>query len=268
MRSEGEPIPSKPGTRPSRSWPLRLCACLLLLCLGAAAQAAEQIRFALGQAWAPPFSLVQDGELRGGLLYELMEQIAREAKAEAVYIPLPPRRVDAALAEGKIDMHCFVSPRWFAKVPPAARWSLPLLALDDVLLAGPTFAGPLKNGQVDLEAARQLSLGVVVDYHYPSLAPWLAKGHLQADEAPTQESVLEKLLRGRTALAVANRYTAVAFNKSLPADKQLRMLQTVDSVNTHCLLAERTQLSAERLLGAVNRVAKSAAWRDTQARYR
>lgn len=267
MRSQGVPQEQKSSVRRAGLCP----AWLLVASLwagSASSHAADQLRFAVGQAWAPPFSLMQDGELRGGLLYELMELVAREAHAEAVYVVLPPRRVDSAMAEGKVDLHCFSSPNWWPRPPAPARWSQPLMPLDDVLVAGPAYAGEIKGNKLDLDTANKLSVGVVAGYHYPGLALWIGRGQLVPEDAPSMESVLEKLLRGRTPLAVSNRYAAVAFNKTLPADKQLRILQTVDSVMTHCLLAERTQLRADRLLAAVNKVAKSAVWRDTLARYR
>ena len=34
--------------------------------------------------------------------------------------------VDAALAEGQVDLHCPLSPHWFPEPPPAERWTLPL----------------------------------------------------------------------------------------------------------------------------------------------
>jgi polar amino acid transport system substrate-binding protein len=238
-------------------------------CLLAAmpARAAEPVlRFALGQAWSLPFAKISPaGELQGGLLFELMEQIAANAGARASYTLLPPKRVDVALERSLVDLHCLLSPAWMGDYQVAPeRWTVPLLTLDDVLLAPPGHIGE----RLDLSRGAPARVGLVLSYHYPGLEKALASGRLLREDAPTQERVLEKLARGRTDYAVANSMMAAWFNKRQAPEQQLEPLQVIDSVPVHCLLAVQPALEPARIQAAVRQLAQSGQLKSILARYR
>lgn len=236
---------------------------VLAVLLVAQAQArVPDIRFALGLSWAPPFLLQQEGQPPAGLLVELMEQIAQQAGAQARFIPLPPRRVEAALDAGQVDMHCFLSPAWMPEPANSPRWSVALLQLDDVLVGPPGARLPpqgLPNGE---------TVGVVAGYSYPALAGRFDAGVLKRDEAPSQQHALEKVLHGRTRYALTNRQALDWFNRQHPPAQHLVLLQVVDSAPVHCLLARQTSLPAPQLLAAVAKAVRSSQWRSILQRYR
>lgn len=223
------------------------------------------LRFALGQAWAMPFAHVVGGRLQGGILFEMMKQIAANAGAEARITILPPKRVDAALDTGQVDLHCLLAPAWFDKPVAAERWSVPLLVLDDLLLAGP---GSKEVAPIDLDSARGLSVGLVISYRYPALDTGLRSGRLLRDDGPSQQRVLEKLALGRTDLAVANSLMVDWFNKSQPMAQRLKPLQTLHSVTTHCLLSAKPAMAPARIHAAVRQLVQSGQLKTILARYR
>ncbi len=238
----------------------------LLFFWAAPAAAGGQIRFAVATGWVSPFILLRSGELSGGLLYDLMEQVAREAGAEARYVMLPPRRAALDMSEGRVDIQCLVSPAWRPEVP-AELWSHPLLKLEDVLLAGPTFRGELTELLLDVGTAPTLKLGVVAGHRYPGVERLLEGAQLEVEAAPSLQTMFEKLMRGRTDLAVSSRLAAVQFNKDKVAGGRVRILQTVDLRWGHCVVSARSAFPAVQLLAVVNRVAQSNEWRETQMRY-
>lgn len=244
---------------------LRAVAGLLgLLMASLPVLAAEQLRFGVGLAWAPPFAQYEQGRLSGGILLELLEQIARNADAEAVIVVLPPRRVDAALAQGDIDLQCPLSPAWFPEPPAAARWSVPLLTLDDLLVAAPG----QPEAAPDLARAGGLTIGVVGSYSYPPLEEGFRSGRLLREDAPSQQLVLEKLVRGRSGYGVVNSMMLEWFNKTRPPDKRVRRLATLASVQTHCLLSAKPGLAPERIQAAVRQLVDSGQLKAILARYR
>lgn len=248
-------------------WGLLACALTgsgLAMAQPQASAAPPPLRFAVGQAWSEPFAHWVDGRLQGGILFELTQQIAANAGTSASYRVLPARRVDEALAAGLVDLHCLLSPSWVESRPAPERWSVPVLQLDDVLLAPASHAG----GRVDLAAAKALSIGAVMSYQYPTLEPLFSGGQLRRDDAPSQERVLEKLQRGRTQFAVANSLMADWYNKRLAPGEQLKALQTVDSVMTYCLLAPKTGLAPQRIQAAVRRLVDSGQLRAILRRYK
>ncbi|WP_349743245.1 hypothetical protein [Roseateles cavernae] len=223
------------------------------------------LRFALGQAWAMPFAHVVGGRLQGGILFEMMKQIAANAGAEARITILPPKRVDAALDTGLVDLHCLLAPVWLDKPVAAERWSVPLLVLDDLLLAGP---GSRALAPIDLDSARGLSVGLVISYRYPALDAGLRGGRLLRDDGPSQQRVLEKLALGRTDLAAANSLMVDWFNKSQPMAQRLKPLQTLHSVTTHCLLSAKPAMAPARIHAAVRQLVQSGQLKTILARYR
>ncbi len=242
---------------------LRRALQTLMLLAAGAAQAADPLRFGVGQAWAPPFAEYQQGQLKRGLLLDLMRQIAANAGLQAQAVVLPPKRVDAALAEGQVDLHCPLSPHWFPEPPPAERWTLPLFSLDDVLVGPPGASGT----EPDL-ATLAASVGVVFSYSYPALDAGFASGRLRRDDAPSQQLVLQKLALGRSDYAVVNRLTAQWFNRGRPPARQLVLLQRLATVQTHCLIAAKPRVAPERIHAAVRQLVQSGQLQTILARYR
>lgn len=237
---------------------------LLLGSLSTLACAADTLRFAFGQTWTLPFAESRDGRLTGGLLYDLMDQIAVNASAQPSYTALPSKRVEAALEQSEVDLHCFVNPKWLERAVPEERWSVPVLRVDDVLAAAPgsTFK-PLV-----LARQKHEPVGVVLGYSYESLEPFFRGGQLRRDDAPTQERMLEKLARGRTRYAVVNSLVLDRYNRGRPAAQQLVKLQTVETLNVHCLLASNPELEPQRILAAVRKLVESGQLKAILSRYR
>jgi polar amino acid transport system substrate-binding protein len=226
--------------------------------------AADTLRFAVGQSWAPPFVERRDGLPTGGLMLDLMAQIAANAGAQPRYVALPTKRVDAALALSEVDLHCYINPKWLHQPVADERWSVPMLRLDDVLAAAPGSA----TTPLLLDLQMQEPVGVVLGYSYPSLEPFFQGGQLRRDDAPTQERMLEKLARGRTRYAVMNSLVLESFNQRRPAAEQLVRLQTIETLNTYCLLAANPGLEPQRILAAVRKLVESGQLKAIMARYR
>jgi ABC-type amino acid transport substrate-binding protein len=215
--------------------------------LAAAAQL-PTLRFALGQSWASPFLERAGTRVLGGILPDLMTGIAAEAGMTPHFELLPPARVEAALADGSVDMQCLLAPSWWPHPPEYLHWSVPVLVLRDVLVTaaeGPATAEAFDRG-------RRWSLGVVRGYRYPTLEGRIQAGELVRDDALDQWAVLEKLARGRTAVGVVNELTLRAYNQR-SGNPPLRVLKVVDEVGTHCLITDHSRHSVPRLQEAIRR---------------
>ena len=131
--------------------------------------------------------------------------------------------------------------------------SLMALAQSDarkLLHDDPQLSGP--RGLAALPVGEPTRIGLVRGYRYPTLQPLLDAGRLVREDALDQWAALEKLMRGRTDLAVANDTTLIAFRRRR-ADSGLRQLAVVDSVQGHCLLGERPGLPAAEIQAAIQR---------------
>ncbi len=219
---------------------------------GAAAETGGTLRFALGQTWGPPFVLRKEKQVVGGLLPELMAVIAAELGRSPELLSLPPARVERAIDDGTVDLHCLLSPSWWPEIRDPARWSVPLMRLRDLLVAAP--GGPQT---LQVVSRQPWVVGTVRGYLYPTLDAAFEQGRLRREDALDQWAVLQKLARGRTPLAIVNEYVLHAWQREHPG-AGLHIVQVVDEVDAHCLLGARPQLPAVQLQQAIRRVAGSA----------
>ncbi|MBN8502965.1 MAG: hypothetical protein J0L58_00685 [Burkholderiales bacterium] len=219
---------------------------------------AKPLRFALSQSWGPPFLERQGSRVLGGVLPDLMTGMAGEVGRTPEFVLLPPARVDEALEDGGVDLHCLLAPQWVSIAVDESRWSVAVLVLRDVLVAAPGYASP--GGQPSTNSPtvpmRGEVVGTVRGYRYPKLEADFATGRLQREDALDQWAVLEKLARGRSSLGVVNEFTFAAFQKRR-AEAGLRVLRVVDQVSTHCLLGAKPSLPAEQLRAGIRRYVES-----------
>lgn len=229
---------------------------------GTGAQEQQVLRFAMGQSWAAPYVELDGQTPVGGLMFELMQAIAREAGARAEFVLLPSMRVDAALDTGEVDLHCLISPLWYSQPLDPDRLGPPMVILEDVLAAR---AG---TAPLDLAAQRGLRVGTVLGYRYGELDPLFADGRLVREDAPNQQRLLEKLSRGRSAVAVVDRLVLAAYNRGIPAGERLSVLRSLSRTPTHCMLGKRADLPVKQVRAALERLVARGDVRRLMARYR
>ncbi|MCV2349165.1 substrate-binding periplasmic protein [Paucibacter sp. Y2R2-4] len=226
---------------------------------------ARPLRMGISQSWAMPFASYEKGHIKGGILLELAQEIAKRLDAPLQIQVIPPRRVEAMLKDSAVDLHCLVSPEWLNEKLPSERWTELVLRMDDVLLAPATYQGKT----LDLDrVAGGVTVGLVTSYLYPALDEALSSGRMLREDAPSQALVFEKMLRGRSDFAVSNRLIADWFNKQQPQHQRLKFLQTLASVNTACALAPKPGLEASRIKSAVKQMVKDGAVEQVLQRYR
>lgn len=230
--------------------------------LGVQAQPEARLRFAVNQSWAPPLVEHRGGRVVGGLMPDLMRAIAAEMGLQPEFLLLPPTRMGWALEQGGVDLHCLLATSWWPEMHDRSRWSVPLLRLRDVLVAGPS--GPDLS---DLDAGSgPWVVSTVLNYRYPALAPSFASGRFRRDDALDQWAALGKLARGHTPLAVVNEYVLQGYQRRL-GPSGLHVLKVVDDLEGHCVLSARPSVPAANIQAAIRRVAGSAQLADLLRRY-
>lgn len=206
------------------------------------------LRFAVSDSWAPPYVLRRGKEPVGGLLVGLMQAVAQAVGASPVFVRLPSPRVDAALRDGEVDLHCLISPSWYGADGPPGRLGPPMVVLEDVLVMREP--GP----PLDLAAQRALRVGTVLGYRYDALQPVIDAGGVTREDAPSQARMLEKLRLGRSDAAVCDRRVLQHYNRSLPADQRLHARQRVSQTVTHACLSPKAAWPEAKMLQALDRV--------------
>ncbi|MDX1693898.1 MAG: transporter substrate-binding domain-containing protein [Ketobacteraceae bacterium] len=70
----------------------------------------------------PPFAILENGELKAGIIYDIGQNLAKRLNVRVEYKLVPTKRIERELLSGGIDLDCITSPIW-KENPDAYLWS-------------------------------------------------------------------------------------------------------------------------------------------------
>lgn len=233
---------------------------LILLSLGTSAEE-RPLRFSVSDSWAMPMIHIENGQATAGVLYDLQQRLAEKVGRRAEMLVLPRLRIREMLARGEIDVRCYVNPAWLGESHHRYIWSVPFMVQRDLLV------GRHKQ-QVQLSRMQGETIGTVLGFVYPELDPLFASGHLQREDARTQELALAKLAARRYDYAISNELTLQWFNRQLPAGDKLQPLQEVAADLVACIVRDEADVPTMPLLRALVQMKQAGEFEQILARYR
>ena len=150
------------------------------------------LRVAVSEANGRPFVLYDDQDrFQGGLARDILDHLGRHLALAPTYMNVPRARVEPWLRAGRIDAACFLAPGW-VRDAKALRWSPPLFQIQQVIVS-PSGAAEV-TGPHALFGKR---VGTLLNYVYPELGWYFADQRIRRVDAPSLESNIAKLERGR-----------------------------------------------------------------------
>ncbi len=241
------PIPFTQGDLGVR----RLLA-LLMLCAAPCLATTATLRIAVSESWSMPLMQLRDDRPVDGILFEVFQALAERTEVELEYHLMPRLRLQQAMLEGTVDLQCYVAPTWLEQIPPAYRWSVPLLIQRDVLVAAPGVAPSTTLAQLHQE-----TVGAVLGFRYPALDAAWQSGELRREDSRNQLLVLQKLEAGRFRFAVSNQLTLDWYNRQLPPDERLQALDVLEEDALGCLVRDDPRLPVRAVLAELKRMKRS-----------
>lgn len=223
-----------------------------LLCMGQALADEAPLRFSIAQSWSMPLVQVDNGEIKGGILYDMMKSLARQVGVPAQFSIIPRKRLQAAMENGQIDVRCYAAQSWLPNLSGDYIWSIPVMQQRDVLVALADAAQPVDIGQLHDE-----KIGTVLGFNYPLLEKGFDNGTLQRDDARNQQQVLEKLLAHRYRYAASNALSVNWMNHQLPADQQLHEVAELQDLQLGCYVRDDPAIPVQRILRTLVRMKMS-----------
>ncbi|MBB5204576.1 polar amino acid transport system substrate-binding protein [Inhella inkyongensis] len=222
------------------------------------------MRLGYTSTWSMPWGEVQAGQVRAGIHKEIAEAVAQRLGQPLVFVLLPQRRPGEPDRPPAFDLGCGMDPSWFAE-PQQFHWSEPLFDTSDQLLGHASQPEP-----ATLAALRKgTRVGTVRSYHYPTLQVRLGKGELRREDALDQASVLAKLVRQRSDVAVASPQSIAWFMRQQPQAAQAVApwrLKVQESAY-HCAVPRSSPVDAQRVLEAVQALKRDGEIARILARY-
>ncbi|RAS21009.1 MULTISPECIES: substrate-binding periplasmic protein [unclassified Pseudomonas] len=229
----------------------RLLALLLLWCTHSLADQ-PVLRFSVAESWSMPLVRVEGGQPVEGLVFDLLQALAREAGVRPEYHVMARLRLQQAMDAGDIDVRCYVSSQWFNDRPGNFVWSIPLLLQRDVLVGRPDDDTPIDPEQLPPQA-----IGTVLGYAYGTLEPLFAQGCLQREDSRSQQLALQKLQIGRYRHAVSNELSLQWFNQGLPAGQRLQVQAVLEEQALGCMVRNDPAIPTQGILRALVRMRQS-----------
>ena len=241
----------------------RLAGALLatLLSGGAAAQSLQPpLRFVAATNNTLPIAQFDNGNehLVGGIAKDLAELIAAGLDRPLRFVPLPAKRVSAALAAGEADAVCFVLPEW---LQGDFRWTRGLIP-EASLVAAHADA----PGLVSLNGLAGEPLGTVQGYSYPRVEQVLGKGLKRADAA-TMAANLRRVADGSVRYALVEKTSLQYFLREQP-NARVRIAWVVDRFDARCAFSQRSAVPFAEVAQVLDRLVSDGSVERVLARYR
>lgn len=178
------------------------------------------------EGW-PPFIIIDPNDVQQskGIMFDVMREAARNEGWDIQFATFPEMRSQMMLQEGKID--AYPKAREWVETPGVFRWTDPIITSSDVLV--------FRNGHFPESGPaklRDLDVGVVHGYAYPTLDPLFQSGVLKRHSATSTEQLLRMVQRGHIDVAVTNRHVAewiIRNSKTLNPDALLFTKTPLDS---------------------------------------
>jgi polar amino acid transport system substrate-binding protein len=237
-----------------------LSLALILLSLGTGAEE-RPLRFPVSDSWAMPMIHIEHGQATGGILYDLQQRLAEKVGRRAEMLVRPRLRIQQMLERGEIDVRCYVNPAWLSEPHHQYIWSVPFMVQRDLLVGR-------SQQQVQVSRMQGETIGTVLGFSYPELAPLFASGQLQRDDARTQELALAKLKAKRYDYAISNELTLQWFNSQQPVGDKLQPLQEVATDLVACIVRDEPDVPTMPLLRALVQMKQAGEFEQILARYR
>ena len=205
-----------------------------------------------------PFARFTKGELSGGILKEMGDELGARLQRRVRFVPVPSRRVGIVLDRGEADGVCLVRPGW---IDGNFNWSPDLIGTGGVVLARQD-APPVRA----LEQLRGETLGTVAGYRYQIVGALLGKDFVR-DDAPSGDHVLRKLIAGRTRYALMESNMAAWYVKN-DRTGSIRLDMVYETSTAQCAFSQRSSIPWPQLRQASASMLRDQVVEKIMKRYR
>ncbi|MBA1272206.1 substrate-binding periplasmic protein [Stutzerimonas azotifigens] len=236
-----------------------LClATTALLCFAVHADE-PALRFSVSDSSTMPMMSIEDGVARAGILNDLHLRIAEKLGRRAQQTVMPRLRIQKMMADGRIDVSCYLHPAWLYEDGYRYRWTVPFMVQRNQLVAGDTAVTAPEHGEV---------IGTVLGFSYPPFDAEFASGALRRDDGRTQEIVLAKLEAGRYRFAISNELSLRWFNRYLPPQDRLVALRELSAEPVACIVRDVPDVPAAEIVEAMQQMQRDGEFEAILERYR
>lgn len=190
---------------------------LLLSALASGASALE-LRVVAADVWGPPYIFSGQDKAREGLVKDVVEAFAKEAKVSVVYSNLPRKRIELEIRSGSIHISPISNPDWYAD-HQGLEWSDPIFEEKNLFILKP-------DSKLKIESLRDLQgkkIGTMLGYVYPNLTEDFVSGGITRVDVNDHLQLRSMLQRGRVDTFISSDIVFRYLEHSNPQAQKLKV---------------------------------------------
>lgn len=157
---------------------------------------------------APQLFFDELGRPKSGILFDLMHGITGKLKLDIEFLPIPRKRIEQALQQNIIDLHCVANPLWYHS--QGLRWSNAIYENPDLLINRLNITS-LSN----LKEHKPIKIGTTLGYVYPELKQLIDDEVIKPVVSTTPLDSYKKYRKGKVSGFISASVEASYFNKEL-----------------------------------------------------
>jgi len=217
----------------------------------------KPLTFGLNNNNSPPFIFFDDKAelptIQGGVFFDIALALGKHIKRPINFVLLPRGRLDADLADGKVDLVCFDTEVWAGKHASSYYWSLPIFQQINYIVG----LKDLKEGNEPktLKDLKGQIVGTTLNFVYPSLEPYFKDGTLHREDADSGTANIARLNFQRVPYIVMNNLEYGYFKKSNPRLQRLPV--NIDPIDVKCAISKKSDLKLKEINTAIIEMTKS-----------
>lgn len=193
-----------------------------------------------------PMAGFRDGQLVDGIHHDLGVALAQKLGRQAIFTPLPRKRIVMALEAGQADLICMYLPAW---LPGKFQWTHGFYPVSEVVVTDTTARQPR-----DLRDLSGQPVATVLGYYYPEFEQALGSGFVR-DDGPSSSSNLRKMAAGRLHHAITQRDTLDYFQK-IGGSLSVHPPLLVKTYMAKCAVAEQGHVKLAEVDKAISQLVK------------
>jgi len=207
----------------------------------------EVLKISFSRSTAEPYVFIDKRELKGGVLKEIMDALAKQSGIKMEYVLVSKRNQLQQMHEGKIDGSCLINPKDILNASEL-QWSSPIYEEEDVLIVRKEDASSLNN----INALYGHKVGTIYSHTYPNLDPYFKNNSIERVENKKLTNNINQLRFGVLDAVIDTKVSVGhCIQKKNMQDKLIVSNKVIDSQELHCAFRKDMKTSIEKINSAL-----------------
>ncbi len=210
--------------------------------------AREHINIGYGVNNSPPYALIEQEQLAGGVIYDIAVLLAKELDLDINFVLLPRTRVEQYLLDGTLDVYFISNPKWITA--PEIIWSEPMFDEQNVIVQ--------LSGEQDFTKLSDLyekRIGTVHGYIYPALTGAFERQDIYRSDVKSLQDNFQRLDKGWIDGFVGS---DILIHHALQKSGEDERFQIASYLVSHheirTAISPKSKISVAKLLAVINRL--------------